>query len=222
MAAIKDNLAALQARVDAALARSGRPLGAARIVAVSKFQPVARIEEAAAAGMTVFAESRIQEARTKLPALAALGQWHLIGHVQTNKAKSAVELFDCVQSVDSLHLAEELSKVAQRQGKTLPVFCEVNISGEDQKHGMPADQAYDLAQRVAALPGLKVAGLMCMAPLADDPQATRPVFAGLRGLGGRLEAPLGRLELSMGMSNDFEVAVEEGATLVRIGTALFA
>jgi len=190
-------------------------------MAVTKMQAKDRILEAAQAGLNLFAESRVQEAKTKLPELAGLGEWHLIGHLQTNKAKPAAELFACVQSVDSMHLAEELGKAAVKLGRSLDFFAEVNISGEAQKHGLPLVGAYDAVQRMAGISGLSLRGLMCMAPASEDAEAARPVFAGLKELAVRLEPGFGRLQLSMGMSSDFEVAVEEGATLLRLGSALF-
>ncbi len=201
--------------------KSGRGRELVRVVAVTKTQSKERVLEAAQAGLKLFAESRVQEAKTKLPELASLGEWHLIGHLQTNKAKPAVELFSCIQSVDSMHLAEELGKAAAKLGRRLDIFAEVNVSGEAQKHGLPQVGAYDAVQRMAGIEGLALRGLMCMAPASDDPEAARPIFAGLAALAQRLQAAHGPLQLSMGMSSDFEVAVEEGATLLRLGSALF-
>jgi pyridoxal phosphate enzyme (YggS family) len=221
MAQVAENLAWIEAQIVGACRKSGRDRSSVRVIAVTKTQVKERILEAAAAGLKIFAESRVQEAKTKLPELAGLGAWHLIGHLQTNKAKSAVELFSCVQSVDSMHLAEELGAAAVKRGHNLDFFAEVNISGEVQKHGLPLVGAYDAVQRMAQIPGLSLRGLMAMAPASDDPEAARPVFAGLRALAQRLQPERGALELSMGMSGDFVVAVEEGATLLRLGSALF-
>jgi pyridoxal phosphate enzyme (YggS family) len=221
MASIVENLADIQDKIKAARARSGHETGQVRIVAVTKTQSVERIQEAASAGLKIFAESRIQEAQSKMGLLSGLGEWHFIGHLQTNKAKNALEMFQCIQSVDSLHLAEALSACCARQEKTCRIFAEVNVSGEAQKHGLAYEKACENILKMAAMPGMKVEGLMCMAPLSDDLQAVRPVFASLARLGLALGKDLGPLELSMGMSHDYEVAIEEGATLVRIGSALF-
>jgi pyridoxal phosphate enzyme (YggS family) len=221
MALVAENLAWIEKRIDDACRRTSRDSSTLRIIAVTKTQAKERVLEAAQAGLKLFAESRVQEAKTKLPELAGLGEWHLIGHLQTNKAKPAAELFSCVQSVDSMHLAEELGKAAVKLGRALDFFAEVNVSGEAQKHGLPLVGAYDAVQRMAAIPGLSLRGLMCMAPVAEDAEAARPVFAGLRELAQRLRPSQGSLQLSMGMSSDFEVAVEEGATLLRLGSALF-
>ncbi len=221
MAQVVENLAWIEAQIVEACRKSGRERSSLRVIAVTKTQPKERILEAAAAGLKIFAESRVQEAKTRLPELADLGEWHLIGHLQTNKAKPAVDLFSCVQIVDSMHLAEELGRAAVKRGRNLDVFAEVNVSGEEQKHGLPLVGAYDAAQRMAHIPGLALRGLMAMAPAAEDPQAARPVFAGLQALAQRLQPEHGPLELSMGMSGDFTVAVEEGATLLRLGSVLF-
>ncbi len=184
---------------------------------VSKFQSVGQIEEAARAGVKVFAESRQQEASSKLPALKQLGTWHFIGHLQGNKARSVVELFDVVESVDSLALATKLSALALEAGRRLPVFAQINISGEAQKYGFPLASAQADLDAIAKLPGLELQGLMGMAAQSENPENARPAFVALR----KLAQSRGGLKLSMGMSADFEVAIEEGADLVRIGTALF-
>jgi PLP dependent protein len=222
MTTVAENLSTIKEQIHLACSKVKRSAGDITIVAVTKTFPESRIREAAACGLSIFGESRIQEASTKLPALKNLGQWHLIGHLQTNKVKKALELFDLIESVDSLHLAEEISKQVQKAGKELPIFAEINVSGEEQKHGIQAAMAFDEVSRLAQLPGLKVRGLMTMAPLFDDIEKTRPVFAGLKALALKLEPNLGPLALSMGMSHDYTVAVEEGATHLRIGTALLA
>jgi pyridoxal phosphate enzyme (YggS family) len=224
-------IAAIQARVAAAAERSGRAPDAVQIVAVSKTMPAGAIIAAAAHGLTLFGENRVQEARDKITAVSGAGltqlRWELIGHLQTNKAARAVELFTRVQSVDSARLAEALSLRAQQVGCTLPVLLEVNVAGEASKSGLAPEEMIAVARTIAALPHLRPEGLMTIAPLVDDPEAVRPVFQRLRALREtlRAEVPLGAgggwPELSMGMSDDFEVAIEEGATLVRIGRALF-
>ena len=228
---LASRIAAIQARMVAAAERAGRAPDAARIVAVSKTMPATAVIAAAAHGLTLFGENRVQEAREKIAAVAAAGpsriQWDLIGHLQTNKAARAVELFTRVQSVDSVRLAEALSARAHQLGCTLPILLEVNVAGEASKSGLAPDAVIGAARAIAALPNLHPEGLMTIAPLVDDPEAVRPVFQRLRALRETLQArvPLGAgggwPELSMGMSDDFEVAIEEGATLVRIGRALF-
>lgn len=220
MAPISENLKRIQSRINAACARAGRDPGSVVLVGVSKFHPAERIREAAAAGVKVFGESRQQEARTKLPELGPLGEWHFIGHLQTNKARSVAEVFDVVQSVDSLRLAERLSAAAVELGKTLRIYAQVNISREPQKSGFPLEGADSEMVALSQFPGLKLEGLMGMA--AHEAEAARPAFQALRGMRDRLSHELGPLKLSMGMSGDFEVAIEEGADLIRIGTALFA
>lgn len=228
--AIKDNLAAIQQRIAAACKRAGRDFAEVTLVAVSKTFPVTDVEEAIAAGLRVFGENRIQEAAEKIPALQPLTgkhnvQWHLIGHLQSNKARRAVELFDAVQTVDSLKLAQRLNDLAGELGKRLPVFLEVNVGGESAKAGIEPSAALELCEQVAKLSHLELRGWMTVPPFLDDADAVRPYFQQLRAL--RDEAlRLGLAdtqakELSMGMSNDFEVAIEEGATFIRIGTALF-
>lgn len=214
------NLDDVDQRIRQACERAGRRRETVTLVAVTKFQSSDRVQALAAAGAAHFAESRVQEARDKVPGLKSLGTWHFIGHLQTNKAKQAAELMDVVQSVDSLRLAQKLDEAAGQLGRKLPVFAQVNISGEPQKHGFSLDEAPQQIAQLAALPHLQLQGLMGMA--ADgEPEAARPAFAALRRLREQLQPSLGPLLLSMGMSHDFEVAVEEGADLVRIGSALF-
>ncbi len=175
-----------------------------------------------ALGLLDFGESRIQEALPKIAALGPEPHWHLVGHLQRNKVRRAVEAFTLIHSVDSLPLAEEISRQAEAAGRRVPVLLQVNAVGESQKHGLPADQALPAAGRIASLAGISLQGLMTIAPLAADPEAVRLVFRRLRQWG---EALRGRwpeaVELSMGMSDDFDVAIEEGATLVRVGRAIF-
>ena len=227
-------IAAIRARVAAATERVGRAPDAVQIVAVSKTMPAEAIIAAAAQGLTLFGENRVQEARDKIAIVAAAGltqlRWELIGHLQTNKAARAVELFTRVQSVDSVRLAEALSARAHQLGRTLPILLEVNVAGEASKSGLPPDAVIGAARAIVALPNLRPQGLMTIAPLVAHSETVRPVFRQLRALREtlRAEVPLdadgddgGWPELSMGMSDDFEVAIEEGATLVRIGRALF-
>jgi pyridoxal phosphate enzyme (YggS family) len=219
MAPISANLEAIMARIRGAAERAGRDPASVTLVAVSKFQDLPRIREAAQAGLSHFAESRLQEAQTKLPGLLPLGEWHFIGSLQTNKAKAVAGLFEVIQSVDSLKLAEKLSAAALELSKTLRIYAQVNISRESQKHGFPPEGAEQEILGMGRLPGLKLEGLMGMAAASGDAGSARASFRSLRELRERLG---GGLKLSMGMSQDFETAIEEGADLVRIGTALYA
>jgi hypothetical protein len=188
-------------------------------VAVAKGFPAEAVREGAAAGLRHFGENRVQEAQAKLPLLADLSPrptWHMVGHLQTNKVKTALGLFDIIHSVDSLHLAEAISRRAP-QSVRVPVLLEVNVAGEAAKYGFSAEELPAQAEAIRRLPGLDVRGLMTVAPMTESPEQVRPVFRRLRGLA----ESLGLRELSMGMTDDFEVAVEEGATIVRIGRAIF-
>jgi len=220
---LASNIAELQARIGAACARAGRAAGSVTLMAVSKTHPPAAVAEAAAAGLRVFGESKIQEARLKIPQCPGPLRWHFIGHLQSNKCREAVELFSMIQGVDSLALARELNKRADQAAKTMPVLLEVNVAGEASKFGYQPEALLAEWAELNALPRLEIHGLMTIPPYATDPEKARPHFRRLRELKGRCEALLGAPlpQLSMGMSGDFEVAIEEGSTMVRIGTALF-
>ena len=212
---VAERLALVRERVARAAERAGRSPAEVTIVAVSKSFPTQAIEEAAAAGIAHVGENRVQEAAAKIPSLHHLPvTWHMVGHLQTNKAKTALELFDIIQSVDSLRLAEALNRRAER---AIAVLLEVSVAGEASKFGFPPQEVVQAAEAVGRLPHLDVCGLMTIAPLVSDPEEVRPVFRELR----RLRDALGLAELSMGMTDDFEVAIEEGATVVRIGRAIF-
>ena len=237
--ALAEQARAVRARIAAAARRAGRPAESVTLIAVTKTVPAERVLAAAALGLTVLGENRVQEARDKRIRLAALAEgdpttarlvarmrWELIGHLQTNKSGRALELFDRVQSVDSLRLAEALSARATMLNRPLPILLEVNVAGEASKSGFALDEVEGAARVIAAMPILRLDGLMTVAPLAPDPEQARPIFRRLRELRDELRAaiPLGEegwRDLSMGMSDDFEVAIEEGATLVRIGRGLF-
>jgi hypothetical protein len=218
-------LAGLRARIDAAARRAGRDPAAVRLIGAAKKQPLETVAAAVRAGLRDLGENYVQEALARRAALeAALGPagfgaltWHGIGHLQRNKARDAVACFDWVHGVDDPRLATELAKHAARAGRTLTVLVQVNLSGEATKSGVGEAELPALLDAVRAAPALRVAGLMTMPAPAADPERARPVFAKLRALARRH----GLTELSMGMSDDFEIAVEEGATAVRIGTALF-
>jgi PLP dependent protein len=223
MPAIADHLAAVRARIQAAAVRARRNADDVQLIAVSKTILPEIMREAVAEGVTVFGESRIQEAKAKLPELPGKLQWHFIGHLQTNKARDAVELFHTIQSVDSVRLARELDKCAAQASRTVPVLLECNVSGESTKFGFKPDEVMTALAELNALPRLEIRGLMTMAPFFEDPREARPTFRALRELRDRLQQQHGipLPALSMGMTNDFEVAIEEGATMVRIGTAIF-
>ena len=220
----------IRARVAEAANRSGRPANAVTIVAVSKTISPDAIRQAFDAGFTTFGENRVQEARDKIPALPLPGiRWELIGHLQTNKVARAVALFNRIQSVDSLRVAEALHEAAARQGRVVPILLEVNVAHEASKSGLAPDELLPIAAALQGLPALRPEGLMTVAPLVEDAEGVRPIFQQLRRLRDQLrrddrtssgDAGLWR-ELSMGMSDDFAVAIEEGATIVRIGRALF-
>ncbi len=221
---LAQNLEAVLRRIEDAAKAAGREPNAVRLVAVSKTKPTQAVLEALDAGQTLFGENYIQESQTKIPEVGPGPIWHFIGHLQSNKAKLAVQLFDVVQTVDRVKIAGALSRHAEEQGKTLGVLLQVNVGQEPQKAGSTEADAPALAQAVAELPGLKLMGLMTMPPFFDDPERARPHFAALRELAQRMarDLPTGTVdELSMGMSGDFEAAIAEGATLVRVGTAIF-
>ncbi len=224
--ALAQTLHSIRQRMIEACERVGRNAAEVTLVAVSKTISAARVREAIEAGVTVLGENRVQEAETKLAALADLRaqvKWHLIGHLQSNKARKAVSLFDVVQSVADESLAARLNRMAEELGQRLPVFIEVNVAGEASKSGVALAEALPLITTITQFPALELQGLMTVPPFLDDPDDVRPFFRQLCAL--RDEAWQAGItsctQLSMGMSHDFEVAIEEGATLVRIGTALF-
>jgi len=222
---IADNLRTVKSRIKAAALRCGRQPEDIRLVAVSKNVPAERIRDAVSAGAMILGENYIQEAREKIALISIQAEWHFIGHLQSNKAKFAAELFSMIHSVDRVSLAEELSKEARKRNKILPVLIQVNISGEETKSGIDPSGTRQLVQQAALLPSLSAQGLMTMPPWFENPEEARPYFRALRKLRDGLAAEkipnVSLTELSMGMSGDFEVAIEEGATLVRIGTAIF-
>jgi len=212
-------------QVEEAIARTARNPDEVTLVAVSKTVPAEHIALAYQMGLKVFGENRVQEARSKISALPyPLIRWHLIGHLQTNKVARAVELFHLIESVDSLRLAEALEQNAAARQKRVPVLLQVNVAGESTKEGVSVVDLPALAMAVLRLPHLQVQGLMTIAPYTTEPEAVRPVFRRLRELRDELRERLPQSDwaaLSMGMSSDFPVAIEEGATLVRIGRAIF-
>lgn len=217
------NLQEVQARIAAACNRVGRDPATVTLVAVSKTVPAPALREVLQAGQVVFGENRVQEALAKMEEVGPPARWHLVGHLQRNKARQAVGRFELIHSVDDLELAREIDRRAAARGGVQPVLVEVNVAQEDTKHGVASSALPALLEGVEALPAVDLQGLMAIPPPAGDPDASRPWFAALARLRQEAVRRLGRPlpHLSMGMSDDFEVAVEEGATLVRIGRAIF-
>ncbi len=217
------NLSSIQERINAACVRARRDPASVSLLAVTKTHPPEIVAEAARLGLTLFGENKVQEAKAKIPSCPGRLRWHMIGHLQTNKCREAVELFQMIESVDSLHLAEEINKRAEQASKTMPILLEVNAVGEASKFGYKPEQLLADLPKLNALARLEIHGLMTVPPYAPIAERVRPVFQQLRELKQNCEAILGAPlpHLSMGMSGDFEVAIEEGATIVRIGTALF-
>lgn len=224
---IADRVAAVRERIARAAARAGRAAGDVTLVAVSKTHPPEAVREAFAAGVRDVGENRVQEAEAKAPALADLGaqglRWHLVGHLQSNKAKRAAGLFDWVDSVDGEGIGRRLGEAASAAGRGLRALVQVDLAGEETKFGLDESKLFPVLEALRGLPGLKVLGLMVLPPYDEDPERTRPHFRRLRSLRDRArqEGLIEGTELSMGMSHDLEVAVEEGATQVRVGTAIF-
>ena len=222
MSAVADNLRAVMDSIEAAAKRSGRDAGNVRLVVVSKTVAADVVNEAVAAGAKILGENRVQEALPKMEAVGAGVAWHLIGTLQKNKAKHAVGAFELIHSLDGIELARELARQAVKRGIVQDALIEVNVAGESTKHGVGPDAAMSLAREAAALSGLRITGLMCIPPFTENPEDSRPYFRRLKGLLKELnDAGFPMSELSMGMTQDYEVAVEEGATLVRVGTAIF-
>jgi pyridoxal phosphate enzyme (YggS family) len=223
MGEIAKNLSLVRERIEHSASKVGRDPRVIRLVAVTKTATVERIRAAMAAGARIFGENYVQEARAKIEEIGKSGiQWHFIGHLQSNKAANAVRLFDLIHSVDSVTVARELDKRAAAAGKIVDCLIEVNLSQEASKYGMSKERTPELAHEVRDLKNVSLKGLMTMPPYADDPEAARPYFIALRELREEIEGNGIHLpELSMGMSSDFEVGIEEGATIVRIGRAIF-
>ncbi|MCL5022804.1 MAG: YggS family pyridoxal phosphate-dependent enzyme [Nitrospirae bacterium] len=227
MDSLSERISAVRKRIVHAAMRAGRQPQDVMLIAVTKTVPVARIREAAECGLRAFGENRVQEAQKKImsdevSAVSEEIEWHLIGHLQRNKAKHAVGLFDCIHSLDSAGLAEEINRHAEKIGKVQDVLIEVKLSHEKTKHGVPSEELPELLRVVRDLANLNLRGLMTIPPFFEDPEAARPYFRELRELrDGYRGKGFALRELSMGMSDDFEAAIEEGATMVRVGTAIF-
>jgi pyridoxal phosphate enzyme (YggS family) len=220
---VAENLTVIQQRISGACERAGRHPDSVTLLAVTKGQSPEVVNEAAKLGLTFFGENKIQEAKAKIPLCSGKLRWHFIGHLQTNKCRDAVELFEMIQSVDSLYVAQEISKRAEQAGKTMPILLEVNLAGEASKFGYAPDRVEAELKQLNDLPRLEIHGFMTVPPWTSNAENVRPVFRQMRELKERAEQALGAPlpHLSMGMTGDFEVAIEEGATIVRIGTALF-
>ena len=217
------NLETIRQRIRAACERAGRNPDSVTLLAVSKTHPPETIKAAADCGQIFFGENKVQEARAKIPLCPGKLRWHFIGHLQSNKCRDAVELFEMIQSVDSLSLAQEINKRVEQGAKRMPVLMEVNVAGEASKFGYQPERLLAELKEINALPRLEIRGLMTVPPWSAEAEESRPHFRRLRELRERAEAVLGAPlpHLSMGMSGDFEIAIEEGATIVRVGTALF-
>lgn len=221
---IKERVEGVRERIAAAALRVGRDPGEVLVVAVAKTFPASDVQQAVAAGINDIGENRVQEARAKIPHVDAPCWWHMVGHVQTNKARLAVQLFDVIQSLDSIKLAQELEKAGSALGKRVRVLVEINLAEEPSKTGVTEAGLFPLLEQTEGFRHLNIEGLMAMPPYDPAPEGLRPFFRQLRRLrdGATVRFPqLSLTHLSMGMSHDFEVAVEEGATMVRIGTAIF-
>ena len=223
MSQMSDNLINIHSRIQDAARRVGRQVSDVRLVAVSKTYPPAVIQEAWNAGQHVFGENRVQDALPKIAELPAEAEWHFIGHLQSNKIRKALPAFTLIHGVDNLELAQQINRIAGEMGLTANILLEINVSGEASKFGFsPTDLRQNL-EGLLCLPSIRINGLMTMAPYSEDPETARPVFSKLRILRDELAAQSGKAlqELSMGMSGDFEVGIEEGATIVRIGSSIF-
>jgi pyridoxal phosphate enzyme (YggS family) len=224
---IAERVAAVRERIARAAQRASRSPADVKLVAVSKTHATEAVRAAFAAGVRDFGENRVQEAEPKIAATADLAAsgvcWHLVGHLQSNKARRAAALFGLVQSIDSLEIAGRLARAGEESGRTVRGLVEVDLAGEESKFGLPEQELVPALQALRGRAGLRLEGLMVLPPFLEDPDAVRPIFRRLRALRDRAlgEGLLAGGELSMGMSHDFEAAVEEGATIVRVGTAIF-
>ena len=222
---VADNLAQVKEQIADAALRSNRSPESVKLVGVTKTVEVERIKEAVSAGLQILGENYVQEARDKIKELSGRASWHFVGRLQTNKAKYAVKLFDLIQTVDSIKLAKELDRRARPLNRIVPIIIQVNLAGEASKGGVQPSECFSLIRQISELANLQIRGLMTMPPFFNAPERVRPYFRQLRELSQQIdqaELPgVEMKELSMGMSGDFEVAIEEGATLVRVGTAIF-
>ena len=223
MVSIAENLERVREQITQAAAKAGRPVNEIELVAITKKHPAEKVREAVGAGHTLFGESRVQEARAKIPELPSNLRWHFVGHLQKNKIRHALPLFELFHGVDSLALAQEVDRIAADEGEHPRVLLEVNVAGEGSKFGFKAETLRAEIGSLLALPRLSIEGLMCIPPLTEEAEASRRFFVQLREMRNSLEKEFDVKfpHLSMGMTQDFWIAVEEGATLVRVGTAIF-
>ena len=223
MSSIADNLDRVLEKIASAAANSGRSADEIELVAITKTHPAEKVREAIEAGQTLFGESRVQEARAKIPELPSNLRWHFVGHLQKNKVRQALQLFEMIHSVDSFALAQDVDRIAQEEGSHPRVLLEVNVAGEGSKFGFAPVHLREQMEALLALPRLSIEGLMCIPPLAGESEDSRKFFVQLRELRHSLEKEFNiKLpQLSMGMTQDFPIAIQEGATLVRVGTAIF-
>jgi pyridoxal phosphate enzyme (YggS family) len=223
MAGIAENLERVREQIADAAAKVGRALNQIELVAITKTHDATKVREAYEAGQSMFGESRVQEARIKIPELPSAIRWHFVGHLQKNKIRHALPLFEMIHSVDSLGLAEDVNRIAEEDGLHPRVLLEVNVAGEGRKFGFAPEKLREQMEALLALSRLSILGLMTIPPVADEAEASRKYFVDLRKLRDRLQTEfhVDLAQLSMGMTNDFPIAVEEGATLVRVGTAIF-
>jgi pyridoxal phosphate enzyme (YggS family) len=223
MSSIAANLHRVQEQIASAAANAGRSADDVELVAITKTHPAQKVREAIESGQTLFGESRVQEARAKIPELLSNIRWHFVGHLQKNKVRQALPLFEMIHSVDSLALAQDINRIAQKEGLYPRVLLEVNVAGEGSKFGFAPNGLREQMETLLALPRLSIEGLMCIPPLAVESENSRKFFVQLRELRDSLEKEFNvKLpRLSMGMTQDFSIGIEEGATLVRVGTAIF-
>jgi pyridoxal phosphate enzyme (YggS family) len=223
MSSILDNLERVREQITQAAAKAGRDVDDVELVAITKTHPAEKVREAVEAGQTLFGESRVQEARAKIPELSSNIRWHFVGHLQKNKVRQALPLFEMIHSVDSLALAQDINRIAEEEGLYPRVLLEANVAGEASKFGFAPDKLREQMEALLALPRLSIEGLMCIPPLAVESEDSRKFFAEVRELRDSLEKEFNMKlsQLSMGMTQDFPIGIEEGATLVRVGTAIF-
>ena len=223
MNSVSQNLERVREQIAQAAAKAGRAVEDIELVAITKTHPAEKVREAIETGQTLFGESRVQEARAKIPELPSNTRWHFVGHLQKNKIRHALPLFDMIHSVDSLVLAQDIDRIAEEEGLHPRVLLEVNMAGEGSKFGFSSEKLHDQMEELLALPRLSILGLMTIPPFAEEAEESRKYFIQLRELRDRLQTRfrVDLAQLSMGMTQDFPVAIEEGATLVRVGTAIF-
>ena len=223
MTSILENLERVWEQIARAAAKTGRDVKDVELVAIAKTHPAEKVREAVEAGQTLFGESRVQEARAKITELSSNIRWHFVGHLQKNKVRQALPLFEMIHSVDSLALAQDINRIAEEEGLYPRVLLEVNVAGEGTKFGFAPDHLREQMEMLLALPRLSIEGLMCIPPLAVESEDSRKFFVQVRELRDALEKEfnMNLPQLSMGMTQDFPIGIEEGATLVRVGTAIF-